>query len=139
MFAESDMAIRAYQMRAAGASWWDIADRLQITQGHAARLVAHKIAAAAQLVDEGAKRQLLAMEIERLDSLQQSLWDRALGGDIRAVDSIVRIITTRSKILGLETATANTVTNNTIVVAGNTEEYVAALQQATRREPVDGN
>lgn len=139
VFADNELAMRAYQLRASGTPWWDIAEQLGVSEGQAARLIAEKIAAAARLVDEGAKRHLLALEVERLDLLQQSLWDRALGGDIRAVDSVLRIITTRAKILGLENATTSTVTNNTIVVAGNTDEYIAALQRATSQEAIDGN
>ena len=136
---DNERAVRAYEMRAAGASWWDIAEDLGVSENQAANLVAHKIAAAARLVDEGYKRTLLAMEIERLDRLQQTLWDRALGGELRAVDQILRIITTRAKILGLEHATTNNVTNNTVVVAGNSEEYIAALQRATKKEITRGD
>jgi orotate phosphoribosyltransferase-like protein len=136
---DNERAVRAYEMRASGASWWDIAEDLGVSENQAANLVAHKIAAAARLVDEGYKRTLLAMEIERLDRLQQTLWDRALGGELRAVDQILRIITTRAKILGLEHATTNNVTNNTVVVAGNSEEYIAALQRATKKEITRGD
>lgn len=138
VYADNDLAIKAYHLRAAGTPWWDIAEELGVSEGQAARMVAERINAAARLVDEGAKRHLLALEIERLDRLQQSLWDRALGGELRAVDAVLRIITTRAKILGLENATAATVTNNTIVVAGNTDEYIAALQRATHQEPDNG-
>jgi orotate phosphoribosyltransferase-like protein len=136
---DNERAVRAYELRASGTSWWDIAEELGISEGQAANLVAHKIAAAARLVDEGYKRTLLAMEIERLDRLQQTLWDRALGGELRAVDQILRIITTRAKILGLENAVTNNVTNNTVVVAGNSEEYIAALQRATKKEITNGD
>lgn len=139
MYAENNLAIQAYHLRASGTPWWEIAEQLGISETQAARLVADKIAAAARLVDEGAKRHLLALEVERLDRLQQSLWDRAMGGDLRAVDTALRIITTRAKILGLENAVAATVTNNTIVVAGNTDEYIAALQRATHQEITDGS
>lgn len=135
---ENERALAAYQMRASGKSWWDIAEALGVSEGQAASLVAHKISAAARLVDEGYKRHLLALEVERLDRLQETLWDRALGGELRAVDTILKIITTRAKILGLENAVASTVTNNTVVVAGNSDEYIAALQKAVRKGP-DGD
>lgn len=139
VFADSAKALRAYELRSAGTPWWDIAEELGVTERYAASLVANKIASAARMVDEGVKQHLLAMEVERLDQLQRSVWDRALGGDLRAVDAVLRIITTRAKILGLENATASTVTNNTIVVAGNTDEYIAALQRATHQEVIDGD
>lgn len=132
--AENAKALRAYQMRVAGSSWWDIAEALEVTEGQAASLLAQKIQAAAQLVDEGAKRHLLALEVERLDRLQEAMWDRALGGDTRAADTVLRIITTRAKILGLDITSSSAVTNNTIVVTGNTEQYIAALEAATTKD-----
>jgi len=131
---DAQLALRAYQMRVSGSSWWDIAETLGISEGKAASLLAKRIQAAADLVDEGAKRHLLALEIERLDRLQEAMWDRALGGDTRAADTVLRIITTRAKILGLDITSSSAVTNNTIVVTGNTEQYIAALEAANSKD-----
>ena len=48
----------------------------------------------------------------------------------KAVDSVLRVMGHRSKLLGLELiAQGGSVTNNTIVVAGNTEEFIRSLKQ----------
>lgn len=125
---KNDLAIRAHQMRREGIAWWDIAEELGITEQVAARLVSDRIAAAAELVDQGQRRTLLTMELDRLDQLQRAVWADAIGGDTRAVETALKIIDKRAKLLGLENATGQTVTNNTIVVPGNTIEYVAALR-----------
>jgi hypothetical protein len=74
---------------------------------------------------------MLAMEVDRLDSLQQAIWTDAIGGDRQAIETALKIIQARAKVLGLETIPTNTVTNNTIVVAGTSEEYVAALKRVS--------
>lgn len=125
---KNDLAIRAHQMRREGVPWWDIAEELGITEQVAARLVSDRIAAAAELVDQGQRRTLLTMELDRLDQLQRAVWADAIGGDTRAVETALKIIDKRARLLGLENATGQTVTNNTIVVPGNTVEYVAALR-----------
>ncbi len=44
---------------------------------------------------------LRAVEVDRLDALQQALWDRALGGNLAAAQAVVRIIEARARVLGL--------------------------------------
>lgn len=134
----NQLAIRAHQMRREGVAWWDIAEKLGITEHAAAALVSERIAAASELVDAGAKRMLLTMELDRLDQLQQAVWFDAIGGDTKAVETCLKIIDKRSKLLGLENATGQQVTNNTIVVPGNTVEYVAALR-AVQTEIVEAS
>lgn len=42
-----------------------------------------------------------ALEVQRLDALQVPLWDKAMDGDIKAVNTILRISEQRSRLLGL--------------------------------------
>ncbi len=52
------------------------------------------------------------MELQRLDALQRALWDKAMGGDVKAVNAIARLIEQRTRLLGLDKhtgATAQTV------------------------------
>lgn len=39
--------------------------------------------------------------MQRLDSLQVGLWDRAVSGDAKAVNAVLRIIDQRSRLRGL--------------------------------------
>lgn len=43
----------------------------------------------------------LALEVARLDALQERLWDKAMTGDVRSVTEIRRIIEQRCRLLGL--------------------------------------
>jgi len=124
----NELATRAYQLKTEGMSWWDIAEELGITEQSAHMLVSERITLAAELVDIGAKRSILTMELERLDKLQRAVWANAMSGDVRSVEAVLKVIDKRAKLLGLEEVTSSSVTANTIVVPGNPLEYVAALR-----------
>lgn len=125
-----ERSIRAYRMRQAGMSWYRIAEELGLPGDSARRSVADLIAASSDIVDEGMRSQFLSMEVGRLDELQRSIWAQAVSGDLAAVDRVIKIIAERSKLLGLHNANTTAVTNNTIVVQGGTDEYIAALRRA---------
>jgi hypothetical protein len=118
----------AYEMRQDGKSWYSIAKALNLTEGAAQHSVTRAIEQAAALVSEESKRQLLALEVARLDRLQDAYWAQAMGGNIRAADFALRVIMARVKTLQLDVIPETSVTNNTLVVAGSSEEYVAALR-----------
>lgn len=134
---QNALAMKAFQMRKAGASWWQIAEDLKISEQQAGMLVHNRIKEAAKLVDEGAKRTMLTMEVDRLDTLQQAIWNDAISGDRQAIETALKIIQARAKVLGLDSIPTSTVTNNTIVVAGTSEEYVAALKRVAELPVVD--
>jgi len=56
-------------------------------------------ALADRLVDD--VDELREFETARLDALQAALWDKAMTGDVRATNSIVRFIDRRCRLLGL--------------------------------------
>lgn len=45
--------------------------------------------------------ELRALELYRLDRLQQALWEDAVSGDVGAIDAVLKIIDRRIKLLGL--------------------------------------
>ena len=46
--------------------------------------------------------ELRTLELARLDSLQSGLWDKAMGGNLKAVDRVLRIMARRAALLGLD-------------------------------------
>ena len=56
-----------------------------------------------------------ALELARLDALQVVLWERALGGDVKAVNAVLRIIEQRSRLLGLDKPEAASVSLGSVV------------------------
>jgi len=46
--------------------------------------------------------ELQALELSRLDALHYAVWDKALSGDIKAIETSLRVIERRVKVLGLD-------------------------------------
>lgn len=55
------------------------------------------------------------LELARLDALQVGLWERAVTGDVKAVNAVLRIIEQRSRLLGLDKPEATSVGSGTVV------------------------
>ena len=114
---------------------------MRIPEGQIRKRVKDELAEAAALVTEGARRDLLDLEIDRIDRLQLAVWDEALAGDRQAVETVLKLIMSRAKLLGLEDAASASSGIHTVVVQGNSEEYIAALRKIrehSEREAADG-
>ncbi len=55
--------------------------------------------------------ELRTLEAERLDRLQAAVWERALGGDLKAFDRVLAIMSRRARLLGLD-AQPNTLSSD---------------------------
>jgi predicted transcriptional regulator len=125
---QDEQARLAYEMRQDGKSWYSIAKALGLTESAASQSVSRAMEQAAGYVSEQAKRNLLALEVTRLDRLQEVVWPQAMQGNLRAMDMALRIIMARAKVQQLDVIPDTSITNNTLVVTGSSEEYVAALR-----------
>jgi hypothetical protein len=90
---------QALELRKAGATYDDIAARV----GYSGRTAAYHgiMSALAKMLQEPAE-ELRTLEVERLDSLLLSVWPRALGGDLKAVETTLRIMERRARLIGLD-------------------------------------
>lgn len=125
-------AYKAHQLRVSGMSWTDIAPLTGYSSAKSAEVeVRRYLGRAAEMLSAEERAHALDLEMTRLDALLNAIWDQAMDGDVKAVDSCLRVISTRSRLLGLENPIATgTVTHNTVVVTGaTTEDYVQKLQQ----------
>ncbi len=89
---------RAVELAIEGHTYEQIADAV----GYSNRGSAHRAVKKAldQRIAEGVD-ELRRLEVDRLDALQSSLWPQALAGDLAAAGQVLRIINTRSRLLGL--------------------------------------
>lgn len=120
-----ERAYRAYQMRLSGMQWQEIVYRCEYTGiGEAKAEVDGLLRKATQIASDDRKREVLELELGRLDALQNAIWGMAISGDLKAVDTTLKIMAHRARILALgeETATST----NTVVITS--EKYVEALQ-----------
>jgi hypothetical protein len=117
---------QALSLALAGHSYDDIAREL----GYANRSGVWKLVSGAlrARLDESVA-EYRATELARLDALQAAHWHAALGGDINAVNTCVRVILARVKLLGLDRPEAQGDRTPTVVLGPSSEEYVAGLKK----------
>ena len=76
----------------------------------------------------GFKRlEVLAIELARLDMLQEAVWGEAMKGKIPSVMAALQIHKQRVAVLGLDQPSEESTTVPTVVVPS--EDYIASLQQ----------
>jgi hypothetical protein len=90
----------AARLRAAGASFREIAATLNCSLSRAHKLVTDQL----DLVAFDNVVQMRTQEGERLDRLQRTFWRDALAGDIKAAHTVIRISERRAKLFGLDAA-----------------------------------
>jgi len=122
-------AKRALELKRQFKTTAQIARELDLTEREVSAMTTEAIRKAAMLVDEGAKQEILSLELESYDMMQQAVYQDALMGDVKAIETVLKISAMRTKILGIDNNQASNVTNNTIVVSGTSEEYVNALRK----------
>ncbi len=123
---KEERAYRAYQKRLGGESWADIATSMDypspVTVKREVDLLVSK---AMNIATDDRKREVVEMELDRLDALQNAVWGMALTGDFKAVETTLKIMQHRARLLALgEESSGNTV--QTVIVAG--EDYVETLR-----------
>ena len=93
----------ALELRKAGATYHQIAEKLGISVSGAGLCVSRAMEALRLEVKEAAE-QVLELELDRLDSMLLGLWDKARRGDTAAIDRVLKIQDRRAKYLGLDQA-----------------------------------
>lgn len=102
--AVAERRAKAVQMRIAKVDYQTIADKL----GYSSRGAACQDVSRAferNRAEEGRSVDLLRdQEIAGLDRAQAAIWPRVLGGELAAVDTYIRLVTRRCRILGIDSA-----------------------------------
>jgi DNA-binding CsgD family transcriptional regulator len=106
---KQERVARAFELRKAGKTYRQIAEMLdysheQVRKDISAILQSIAAETKASAVD------LLSIELSRLDDLQFGIWADARRGDKRAIDSVLRIMERRARLLGLDITRNLTVT-----------------------------
>src|SRR5664280_1379508 len=89
---------RAVELRTAGLTY----DQIAIELGYANRGTVYRVvseALRAQTLE--AVGELRSLEVERLDSLQSAMWQKAMDGDVPSAVAILRVIMSRCRLLSL--------------------------------------
>ena len=89
---------RAVELAIDGASYGAIAAEVGYSHRGTAYKAVHK--ALAERITGGVDT-LRRLELDRLDALQAAIWSEALAGDTAALNTVLRIIELRTRLLGL--------------------------------------
>jgi len=89
---------QAIELRRSGCTFDEIAEQL----GYSGRGSAYKaVRKALRNVTRQPVLEFLALELSRLDALQQAVWPQAINGDYKAADTVLKIMDRRASYLGL--------------------------------------
>ena len=132
---EGSNAYHAYKQRQSGASWEQIAEDNGYSSADSAMTAVNTyLQRSALSQSEEWRREALQLELDRFDSLNVIAWDQAMAGDLRAVDTVLKIMGHRAKLLQLDVPTNTNDGMRTLIVMGDTEEYVKSLKQVATEE-----
>ena|SRR5699024_453721 len=97
--AAAERKAEALKLRKSGATYDEIAKQLGLSGRTSAFQCVQR--AIRDITKEPAK-DVLELEVARLDAMLAGLWDKATDGDDKAVNSAIRIMDRRAKYLGLD-------------------------------------
>ncbi|MCY0957724.1 hypothetical protein [Streptomyces sp. H27-H5] len=100
--ATSERRRKAVSMRLAGVDWQTITEQLGYRDRNTACKDVRRALAAARKAEAEEVEALKAMTVLRYDRLQAAFWSKALKGDAKAAEVVIKIIAGRSRIEGTE-------------------------------------
>jgi hypothetical protein len=121
----------------AGATYEEIAPKVGVkTAAAAQRIVEKAIAASTIALDQTASR---IVELERLETLHRVFWPKALGGDVAALDRVMKISAERQRLVGEPTRVKDAISDalqkslDALELTDADEALVASCRQVARQ------
>lgn len=93
---------QAIALRMAGMDYATIAERLDYGSPQAASKDLFRALRSYREEEEAKVDEWRQLESQRLDRLQAAAWAKALQGDLKAIETVLKVISQRSKLLGLD-------------------------------------
>jgi hypothetical protein len=94
-----DREVAALELRRAGLTYDAIARRLDYRNRSGAW---HAVRAGLTATLQAPADELRTLELSQLDRMQVAIWDKAIAGNLRAVDRVLKIMRRRAQLLGLD-------------------------------------
>ena len=117
--------VQALELAAQGMPYRQIAERVGYAhKGSVSRAVWHALD---ECTAAGAA-EFRQVELDRLDALQAAHWDRALDGDVRCAQVVLRCIEARTRLLGLDQPATATAEATSVIAPGCEQQYAEALR-----------
>lgn len=93
---------KAIALRLAGVDFETIADRLDYASRQAAAKDVRRALEEYRAEESAAVEAWRELEGQRLNRLQAAAWSAAVKGDLKAIETVLKVMAQRSKLLGLE-------------------------------------
>lgn len=93
---------QAIALRLAGMDYQTIAERLDYADRGAASKDVHRALEANLEAESVAAATLRELEVQRLDRMQAAAWAKAAKGDLKAIETVLKVIDRRARLLGLD-------------------------------------
>ncbi|MFJ2752665.1 hypothetical protein [Streptomyces sp. NPDC087297] len=93
---------QAIALRLAGMDYQTIAERLDYSDRGAASKDVHRALEANLEAESVAAATLRELEVQRLDRMQAAAWAKAAKGDLKAIETVLKVIDRRARLLGLD-------------------------------------
>lgn len=100
--AVAERRTKLIQMRLAGVDYITIAERLDYSSPNAARKDFTRVMRETLDLQAEAAEELRNVELQRLDRLQAAAWADAVKGNLRAIETVLKVIDRRCRLLGLD-------------------------------------
>lgn len=131
-------AYEAHKLRIKGVPWDVIAPQVGFSSAaEASNKTGKYLTKLTAIASKEQRAESLTLELVRLDQLQESIWDSAVGGDMQAIDRVLKVMDKREKLLGLDITNEKTTGNQTILVMGDSTQYIQRLREVSG-DYVDG-
>ena len=129
--------VKALELRKAGASYQQIGDQIGVSKQACHKMVTRVLGELVALAAESAE-EVRRLEIDRMDAMMVGLWDKARRGHEGAVDRVLRIMTRRAALLGLDMPTRSEIAHTANVAPTDLskltdeelEQYQALMKKA---------
>lgn len=135
--AAAERAERAFELRKAGLPYTRIAQELHVSAGAAFNIVNRYLLKLRDRTDELAES-VRQIELSRLDSMLEGLWERASGGNTQAIDRVLKIMQRRADLLGLDAPTKADVTSGGESLKSAIEEIKVSFVDPGEQFVVEG-
>lgn len=120
----------ALSLLLAGLTHEQIAERLSISRAGVTDLIDRTLST----VENRAAEKARSLENQRLDRAQAAIWTKVLNGDLKAIDSFLKISARRARMNGLDEPTR---VNLSINVRAEMEQALQALEAVVLGEVID--
>lgn len=125
----SHRADQAYEMLMAGDSPSEVAKELGYASAkEVGRAIRERMASEAQELSQDARDGILMMELDRLNKLQRAHWESAMYGDVKSTEIVLKIMTLRVKLTGVDQPDAKSGQNTVLIVGGDEKTYIERLK-----------